>query len=370
MDQGLVLIKTEAGKAALLDMTLSAHERSVLIRVDGVTDVGNIIRSLSAQAKYQADVILLTLLRKGYIATKLEMRKVARENPVCSPQEIADLEILHVTADEVQLRAAADQRYTEEFARVESLNERYMCLNEQIADHAHHLREQLNVEILSGHEQQKIAQQEKLARHELEAELQAAKQQLDLLHSRVAPLAQASDERVKLHLVQRDEVALQPQRVGDETARFNTHYQQVRDLDFFRNMSDAEWVELFAISEWRNCKAGALIYDEGEAGMEFYVLISGRAHIYKRGKKINALNSGDVFGEHVFLSGDYPVKFARAVAKDDCEMLVIDPIKLGNCGMAFRLHVTEAFLRREVKKLLHMDERVSNSLADGGEKAA
>ncbi len=94
----------------------------------------------------------------------------------------------------------------------------------------------------------------------------------------------------------------------------------------------------------RTCPAGTILFRDGEAGSEMYVLTSGRIRIFKevRGeeKTLATLGAGEFFGEMAILN-DKP-RTASAQVIEEAEMLVIDGKTFGamvvsNTEIAVRL---------------------------------
>lgn len=46
---------------------------------------------------------------------------------------------------------------------------------------------------------------------------------------------------------------------------------------------------------------GQVLVNEGERGMEFFVIVSGRAKVSRRGRKVGEIGAGDFFGELALL---------------------------------------------------------------------
>ena len=57
---------------------------------------------------------------------------------------------------------------------------------------------------------------------------------------------------------------------------------------------------------------------EGEIGISFYIVVSGSVNIYRKNNLLTTLDRGDFFGEFAYLSGEEPVRSARAVAATAC----------------------------------------------------
>jgi CRP/FNR family transcriptional regulator, cyclic AMP receptor protein len=64
------------------------------------------------------------------------------------------------------------------------------------------------------------------------------------------------------------------------------------------------------------------IFEEGETGKLMYLVKSGEVEIVKKGKVIDHVNPGGVFGEMALI--DSSPRSATARAKTDCELIPVD----------------------------------------------
>ncbi len=66
---------------------------------------------------------------------------------------------------------------------------------------------------------------------------------------------------------------------------------------------------------------GKLLVEEGRVGMEFYLIVEGRAAVRRKGRKVATLNPGDFFGELALL--DRRPRSASIVSETDMDVLVL-----------------------------------------------
>jgi CRP-like cAMP-binding protein len=81
-------------------------------------------------------------------------------------------------------------------------------------------------------------------------------------------------------------------------------------LDLFRNETE---FERFA--------AGQTIFTEGDRGETMYVVIDGKVELRVKGKLVESLGQGGVFGEMALI--DHEPRAATAIAKSDCKLVAI-----------------------------------------------
>jgi CRP-like cAMP-binding protein len=69
-------------------------------------------------------------------------------------------------------------------------------------------------------------------------------------------------------------------------------------------------------------KAGDIIFRQGDAGQNMYVLLDGEVDILANGRHISTLHPGDIFGEMALI--DELPRSGSAVADTDCRVAMID----------------------------------------------
>jgi len=100
-------------------------------------------------------------------------------------------------------------------------------------------------------------------------------------------------------------------------------------------------------------EAGKVLVTEGEAGHEFFVIVSGNARVARRGKRVASLGPGSAFGELALL--DKAPRNATVVAETPMELVVLGQREFAGIidevpgfarklltGMALRLRAADA----------------------------
>jgi hypothetical protein len=145
-------------------------------------------------------------------------------------------------------------------------------------------------------------------------------------------------------------------RSTDGEAGRNAHsypqYRALRGLDFFKAFGNKELLNFLTLAKWQEVKAGDTVLRAGEVGLPFFVIVSGSVRVFKENSLLASLERGDSFGELSHLSGDAPARSAHVVAATACELLVVEPLDIEFSGFQMRLHVAEALLRGQARKLL------------------
>lgn len=103
----------------------------------------------------------------------------------------------------------------------------------------------------------------------------------------------------------------------------NTRIQNlIPKTDLFGELSEDQQSEIVSIVSIRNVERGEIVFSEGDEGLGFYVLLSGRVRIFKLspdGKEqvLHFPECGDSFGEvPVFSGGNFPAH-AQAMKKSE-----------------------------------------------------
>lgn len=104
-------------------------------------------------------------------------------------------------------------------------------------------------------------------------------------------------------------------------------FKGVREIDFFSFLTDDELMRLLKMCKCRNYRKDEIVFDEGDVGDRFYVIINGEIDIIKVINKekeeiIAKIGRGQCFGEMAILD-DAP-RSARAKASVDTLMFELD----------------------------------------------
>jgi len=89
----------------------------------------------------------------------------------------------------------------------------------------------------------------------------------------------------------------------------------------FSECSRSELKSIAKSAETISVPAGTTVCDEGEVGQSFYFIVSGKATVYRNGRKTAELGPGGYFGELALL--DRLPRSATVKATTDMELLVI-----------------------------------------------
>jgi CRP/FNR family transcriptional regulator, cyclic AMP receptor protein len=148
--------------------------------------------------------------------------------------------------------------------------------------------------------------------------------------------------------------------------------QVLRRCPLFQTLSSAQLGELAAITGARELAGGAVIFREGDAGDEMYLVVSGRVRISKMVKGVgeealSILEAGAYFGEMAMID-DAP-RSADALAHTPCALAVIrrddlDQLMFVDKELAYVLLWT--FVRTLSTRLREMNDKIQGFFAMTG----
>ena len=94
-----------------------------------------------------------------------------------------------------------------------------------------------------------------------------------------------------------------------------------REVPLFAHCTRGEIAKVASIADEIDVRAGKELIREGDRAREFFVLLEGTADVRRKGRKINALEPNDFFGEIALVSRS--PRTATVTATSDAQLLVI-----------------------------------------------
>ncbi len=132
----------------------------------------------------------------------------------------------------------------------------------------------------------------------------------------------------------------------------------LRKLRFFHDFSHAEIHEVMQAGSWVECQPGEPVLRPGDTDDRFYVVVSGRVQVTRRGEVIGRIDSGGCFGEAGFGEGSRQDVVIEAVGP--VTLLKVSATLLEQVTISCQLKFNKVFLRELVGRLQH-GERTSRS---------
>ena len=105
------------------------------------------------------------------------------------------------------------------------------------------------------------------------------------------------------------------------------HLERLSEVSLFRALSRKELETLGRSADAVEVPAGKVLVTEGEAGREFYVVLSGELSVDVGGREVAVLKEGEWFGELAII--DPAPRDATVTTLTPCELLVIDARSFG-----------------------------------------
>lgn len=98
--------------------------------------------------------------------------------------------------------------------------------------------------------------------------------------------------------------------------------ERLRAVSLFEGVDDSDLRRVASLAEQVQAEAGAMLIDQGDVGLECFVILEGTATISSRGDEVATVGPGTVVGE-MALIGHRP-RTAQVVAATDMELLAFD----------------------------------------------
>ncbi len=93
-------------------------------------------------------------------------------------------------------------------------------------------------------------------------------------------------------------------------------------LSFFEGFRPEDLTRVAALSEEIEAKQGALLMDQGDPGLECFVVVSGECSVYVGGEHIASSGPGAMVGEMALV--DHRPRMASVIADTDMRLLRFD----------------------------------------------
>lgn len=331
-----IFIRTSQGNDALAHPSgvLSGDEKRLMELVDGVLSLGEIKQRVPLSVQRVLQSTFTRLLTAGYVAESTGGDPVkAPKDP--SYEDTQPLPKLVGTADREQARRAELEQ------EVVALRMELAVLRARVgaADAA------AESQIAADSARNKLEEIEAAASFEAQAAADQQSVQDDTYQHNTAPMA-TGEKSAELTEASR----LRPY----------PYYGKLRGVDFFKAFGNAELLKFLDMAKWQTVEAGQTILHAGDVGMPFFIIVTGSVSVFYEMTLLATLERGDIFGEFSHLSGEFPLRSAQVKADTVCELLMVDPLDIEFSTLQIRLHVAEAMLRGQVRKVLRANQMLNN----------
>ena len=138
-------------------------------------------------------------------------------------------------------------------------------------------------------------------------------------------------------------------------ARHDAYIEHLTQVPLFSACSKDELRKLARRTTDIPVPEGQVLCKEGERGLEFFVVVSGRANVTRRGRKVGELGPGDFFGELALLvDAD---RNATVTALTPMEAIVLSRREF-EAALADAPRMTRKIMSGMARRLSEFDSRV------------
>ena len=95
----------------------------------------------------------------------------------------------------------------------------------------------------------------------------------------------------------------------------------LKGIKLFSSCTTSELKRILSLTVALDVPQGTVLAHEDTPGFEFFIIASGRATVYRRGRQLADLDAGSFFGEMALLDGGY--RTATVIARTDLSVLVL-----------------------------------------------
>ncbi len=105
------------------------------------------------------------------------------------------------------------------------------------------------------------------------------------------------------------------------------HLERLSEIPMFSALSQRDLGRIAKASNEITVDAGRLLVDQGDAGREAFIIISGSATVKRNGRKVGTVGPGDAIGEMALL--DHGPRTASVTADTEVTALVLTAREFG-----------------------------------------
>jgi hypothetical protein len=149
--------------------------------------------------------------------------------------------------------------------------------------------------------------------------------------------------------------------IASETDRF----QAVRGCKFFRSFPDSALWEVLEVAEFRRVTEGDVLIRENDLGDFFFIVLSGRIRISRKGRLLDVLTPGACVGELSYVLEGRTPRSATCVAMEDGVIVKIHDEWLRDASNVCRLLFERVFLKELSHRIIDADIRITEGSTAG-----
>ncbi len=389
MSESKIYARTETGNAELTmgNGKIAGDEKRLMLLVDGKSSVEDIGKKVPPSVRKHIDEVF-ELLRKAQFIK--EVGKVEIIAPLKHPTRVApekvqeamqtsqkfNVDMLALAEIEIERRMELEQELEIAQTQLGQTNQQlstvtasYNTLKEQVTLYKQGMEAKLAAQHAQLAELLNQSQASQAQKTKLQQAFVEMRSDFNQMQTTLEEKNAQMDEAVQVRVLQKQQAEIEKRKqekvAAEEKVMQHPRYKEVRNLEFFKNFRNSDLAQLLTWAEWREAKAGEVVISEGQADINFYILVSGKVALLKGKKTLSVIATGEPFGEIAFLSGDEPKRTATIKARTDCTLLMFNPAYLDDAELMMRVLVAESFMRIQAKRLRTASEQMSNLLNEG-----
>ena len=143
--------------------------------------------------------------------------------------------------------------------------------------------------------------------------------------------------------------------IASATDRFTA----VRGCRFFKTFPDPAIWEVLEVAEFRRVSEGDILIREGDLGDFFFIVVSGRVRVSRRGRLIDVLTAGACVGELSYVMEGKVARSATCVALEDGVIVKIHDEWLREASVVCRVLFERVFMKQLSQRLIDADIRLT-----------
>ena len=110
-----------------------------------------------------------------------------------------------------------------------------------------------------------------------------------------------------------------------DSPRAQKSMAMLKGINLFSSCTTSELKRILSLTVALEVPAKTVLADEDTPGFEFFIIASGKATVYRRGRRLADLDAGSFFGEMALLDGGY--RTATVIALTDLSVLVLSQLE-------------------------------------------
>jgi eukaryotic-like serine/threonine-protein kinase len=135
----------------------------------------------------------------------------------------------------------------------------------------------------------------------------------------------------------------------------------VKDLKFFRDLSEAEIREVIKASVWEHYSANQWVIREGTLENSFYIIVSGEVSVKRTNREINTLSEGECIGEMGYLGEGK--RTASVVTADEVTVMKIALPLREWASFPLQVRLNKVFQQTLIERLAETSKYLSKAVS-------